>query len=288
MTSHPQPVQVQKSFTDAGEAVSYLKHLYQEATKYLCHAFSDALENGAPVGRVRAFYPEIRLTTTSYARVDTRLSFGHVTDPGTYATTITRPDLFESYLCQQIGLLIENHGLPIEIGPSQTPIPVHFAVANDSSISIPQQAASTFNLRDAFDVPDLSTTNDDIVNGYAVPQDGVSPLAPFTAQRVDYSLARLAHYTATNAEHFQNFVLFTNYQFYVAEFEAYARKMLDDPSSGYTSFVSTGNAEITKGDEPLAAAEKMPQMPTYHLKRCLLYTSPSPRDRQKSRMPSSA
>ena len=267
MTSHPQPVQVQKSFTDAGEAVSYLKHLYQEATKYLCHAFSDALENGAPVGRVRAFYPEIRLTTTSYARVDTRLSFGHVTDPGTYATTITRPDLFESYLCQQIGLLIENHGLPIEIGPSQTPIPVHFAVANDSSISIPQQAVSTFNLRDAFDVPDLSTTNDDIVNGYAVPQDGVSPLAPFTAQRVDYSLARLAHYTATNAEHFQNFVLFTNYQFYVAEFEAYARKMLDDPSSGYTSFVSTGNAEITKGDEPLAAAEKMPQMPTYHLKR---------------------
>ncbi|MEO9518577.1 MAG: AMP nucleosidase [Paracoccaceae bacterium] len=267
MTSHPKPMQVHKSFTDAGEAVSYLKRLYQEATKYLCHAFSDALENGAPDGRVRAFYPEIRLTTTSYARVDTRLSFGHVTDPGTYATTITRPDLFETYLCQQIGLLIENHGLPIEIGPSTTPIPVHFAVANDSSITIPQQAASAFNLRDAFDVPDLSTTNDDIVNGYAVPQDGVSPLAPFTAQRVDYSLARLAHYTATNAEHFQNFVLFTNYQFYVAEFEAYARKMLDDPSSGYTSFVSTGNAEITKGDEPLAAAEKMPQMPTYHLKR---------------------
>ncbi|MEO9821976.1 MAG: AMP nucleosidase [Paracoccaceae bacterium] len=267
MTSHPQPVQVHKNFTDAGEAVSYLKRLYQEATKYLCHAFSDALENGAPKGRVRAFYPEIRLTTTSYARVDTRLSFGHVTDPGTYATTITRPDLFESYLCQQIGLLIENHGLPIEIGPSTTPIPVHFAVANDSSITVPQQAASAFNLRDAFDVPDLSTTNDDIVNGYAVPQDGVSPLAPFTAQRVDYSLARLAHYTATNAEHFQNFVLFTNYQFYVAEFEAYARKMLDDPSSGYTSFVSTGNAEITKGDELLAAAEKMPQMPTYHLKR---------------------
>ncbi|MEO9894840.1 MAG: AMP nucleosidase [Paracoccaceae bacterium] len=267
MTSHPQPVQVHKNFTDASEAVAYLKRLYQEATKYLCHAFSDALENGAPEGRVRAFYPEIRLTTTSYARVDTRLSFGHVTDPGTYATTITRPDLFESYLCQQIGLLIENHGLPIEIGPSTTPIPVHFAVANDSSITVPQQAASAFNLRDAFDVPDLSTTNDDIVNGYAVPQDGVSPLAPFTAQRVDYSLARLAHYTATNAEHFQNFVLFTNYQFYVAEFEAYARKMLDDPSSGYTSFVSTGNAEITKGDEPLAAAEKMPQMPTYHLKR---------------------
>ena len=267
MTAHPKPLQVHQDFTDATEAVAYLKRLYLEATEYLCRAFSDALENGAPEGRVRAFYPELRLTTTSYARVDTRLSFGHVTDPGTYATTITRPDLFENYLCQQIGLLIENHGLPIKVGPSSTPIPVHFAVANDSSISIPQQGAASFNLRDVFDVPDLSTTNDDIVNGLAVPHDGVSPLAPFTAQRVDYSLARLAHYTATDAEHFQNFVLFTNYQFYVAEFEAYARKMLDDPSSGYTSFVSTGNAEITKGDEPLAAAEKMPQMPTYHLKR---------------------
>ncbi len=267
MTAHPRPIQVQKSFSDASEAVAYLKELYQDATTYLCSAFSEALENGAPDAPVRAYYPEIRLTTKSYARVDTRLSFGHVTEPGTYATTVTRPDLFESYLCQQIGLLIENHGLPIEIGPSTTPIPVHFAVANDSSISIPQQGAASFTLRDVFDVPDLSTTNDDIVNGMAKQEDGVSSLAPFTAQRVDYSLARLAHYTATNAEHFQNYVLFTNYQFYVAEFEAYARKMLDDPSSGYTSFVSTGNAEITRGDQPLEAADKLPQMPTYHLKR---------------------
>jgi AMP nucleosidase len=45
-----------------------------------------------------------------------------------------------------------------------------------------------------------------------------SPLAPFTAQRIDYSLHRLSHYTANTPQHFQNFVLFTNYQFYIDEF----------------------------------------------------------------------
>ncbi|MFV2033878.1 MAG: AMP nucleosidase, partial [Halocynthiibacter sp.] len=57
------------------------------------------------------------------------------------------------------------------------------------------------------------------------------------------------------------------YQFYVAEFEAYARKMLADADSGYTSFVSTGNVEITDTQAEIAAPEKLPQMPTYHLKR---------------------
>jgi AMP nucleosidase len=125
-----------------------------------------------------------------------------------------------------------------------------------------------FSLRDVFDVPDLSTTNDDIVNGTrTVNDDGSMPLAPFTAQRVDYSLARLAHYTATDAAHFQNHVLFTNYQFYVDEFEAYARAALADKSLGYTGFVATGNQEITSPDGLIIQPTKMPQMPTYHLKR---------------------
>ncbi|MEL6617357.1 MAG: AMP nucleosidase [Pseudomonadota bacterium] len=254
-------------FHDPNAAVTHLQALYTEAAEFLCEQFMHAMEHGAPEGRIRAYYPEIRFTTSTYAQVDTRLSFGHVSAPGTYATTVTRPDLFENYLVQQIGLLIENHGQPVEIGYSNTPMPVHFAVANDPDITVPQQGAATFTLRDVFDVPDLSNTNDDIVNGTHEPKDGIGPLAPFTAQRIDYSLARLSHYTATDARHFQNHVLFTNYQFYVAEFEAYARQQLDDPNSGYTSFVSTGNAEITASDQELPTSPKTPQMPTYHLKR---------------------
>jgi hypothetical protein len=62
--------------------------------------------------------PEIRITTTTYSQVDTRLAFGHVAEPGTYMTTVTRPDLFGNYLTQQIGLLIQNHGVPVYVGPS--------------------------------------------------------------------------------------------------------------------------------------------------------------------------
>ncbi len=256
-----------EEFHSAEAAVARLEELYATATSFLCKRFSHVLADGAPAHRIRAFYPEIRLTTTSFAQVDTRLSFGHVAIPGTHAATVTRPDLFRNYLSQQIALLIRNHTQPVVIGASNTPIPVHFAVANDASITVPQEGATDFTLRDVFDVPDLSTTNDDIVNGTHVPSDGVGPLAPFTAQRIDYSLARLSHYTATDPVYFQNHVLFTNYQFYVEEFEAYARAQLADPNSGYTAFVSTGNARITDADATIEQPLKLPQMPSYHLTR---------------------
>lgn len=260
--------QTAEAFSDPSAAVERLCALYDTATKFLCAKFSQAVGLSAPTAHYRAYYPEIRITTTSYAQVDSRLSFGHVAGPGTYVATITRPDLFRNYLEQQIKLLIENHGVDVWIGPSQTPMPVHFAVANDPSITVPQDGVMAFTLRDVFDVPDLATTNDAIVNGVAGPnEDGSDHLAPFTAQRIDYSLARLEHYTATAPVHFQNHVLFTNYQFYVAEFEAYARQMLADPKSGYTSFVSTGGHVLTDPEGNIPEVSKIPQMPTYHLTR---------------------
>ena len=256
------------SYTDAAEAVDRLEVLYNDATSFLSQHFSASVTGAKPATRIRAFYPEIRLTVSSHIKTDSRLAFGHVASPGTYATTITRPDLFRNYLIQQISLLMQNHGVSVQIGYSDTPIPVHFAVAGNPAVSVPQEGVLEFSLRDVFDVPDLATTNDDIVNGTRTHNaDGSQPLAPFTAQRVDYSLARLSHYTATDPTHFQNHVLFTNYQFYVDEFEAYARITLADEDSGYTSFVATGNQEITTPDGVIMPSTKTPQMPTYHLKR---------------------
>ncbi|MEZ5868929.1 AMP nucleosidase [Defluviimonas denitrificans] len=257
-----------EGFLDAKAAVQRLEELYTLATEYLVENFARTIGGERPATRYRAFYPEVRLTMTSHATADSRLSFGHVAVPGTYAATITRPDLFRQYLIQQLDLLIRNHGVPVIVGPSTTPIPVHFAVAAATSLAVPQDGVLDFPLRDYFDVPDLSTTNDDIVNGTARPMpDGSGHLAPFTAQRVDYSLARLAHYTATDPVHFQNHVLFTNYQFYVDEFEAFARKALGDPGAGYTAFIGPGNAKITTPDGDLGQLPRLPQMPTYHLKR---------------------
>ncbi|MBK5927590.1 AMP nucleosidase [Rhodobaculum claviforme] len=256
-----------EAFGDAAAAVARLREIYARATDHLAEGFARTMAQGHPVARYRAFYPEVRLTTTSYAAADSRLSFGHVTEPGSYATTVTRPDLFAGYLEQQIALLLRNHGVPVVVGASDTPIPIHFALAGRAEFAIPQDGGA-FSLRDVFDVPDLATTNDDIVNGERLRHpDGTMPLALFTAQRIDYSLARLAHYTATDAEHFQNHVLFTNYQFYVDEFEAFARAALDDPDSGYTSFVGPGNAVIGRGDAPLPTPARLPQMPAYHLTR---------------------
>jgi len=254
------------AFSDARQAVSHLQALYDQATDFLADSFRTAIADGTPRARYRAFYPELRLTTSTYDQPDSRLAFGYVPEPGTYATTITRPDLFRNYLEQQIELLLKNHNQPVMVGFSDTPIPLHFAMAGRDDVAMAGELS--FTLRDIFDVPDLSITNDDIVNGEGVRNaDGSVPLAPFTAQRVDYSLARLAHYTATDPEHFQNHVLFTNYQFYVDEFEAYARQVLADPESGYTAFVAPGNAVLTDPQAQIPHLSRLPQMPTYHLKR---------------------
>ena len=259
-----------QSFRDAREAVDELRRLYREATTYLRKNFSAAVAGGMPDCRYRAFYPELRIVTTSFARTDSRLSFGHVAEPGHYAATITRPDLFANYLEQQIGLLLCSHEVPVTVGYSATPIPIHFAVMDDSDLTVPQDGVLPFLMRDVFDVPDLETTNDAIVNGVGFTyEDGARPLAPFTAQRVDYSLARLAHYTATMPEDFQNHILFTNYQFYVDEFVAYGRDALRDPETGYEALVGPMDQRITADDPdaPMVDPPKMPQMPTYHLTR---------------------
>ncbi len=252
---------------DPAEAVARLEALHATHTAYLRRRLGEVLAGRRPTARYRAFYPEIRLTVTSHARVDSRLSFGHVSEPGTYATTITRPDLFRGYLTHQIGLLVRNHDVPVTVRVSETPIPIHFALG-DSLPDAATEGALDFPLRDVFDAPDIAGINDDIVNGdeFHYP-DGARPLAPFTAQRVDYSLARLRHYTATSPEHFQNHILFTNYQFYVDEFVAYGRRQLADPASGYTALVGPGDRTLEPQGADPALPARLPQMPAWHLKR---------------------
>ena len=84
--------------------------------------------------RVRATYPFVRIMISTHARLDSRLSYGFVAGPGVHETTVTRPDLFRAYLTEQIRLLIENHGVPVEIGESSEPIPIHFAYRRDINV----------------------------------------------------------------------------------------------------------------------------------------------------------
>ena len=260
---------IRQSFTDAKAAVKALQVLYERNTEFLRASFNGLAEGGPVDRRYRAFYPEIGVSVASYDQIDTRLAYGHMPSPGQYSTTVTRPDLFENYLVEQLRLIIRNHGVPVTVSESETPIPIHFAFLEGSYVEASVADKIKRPLRDLFDVPDLNGTDDHIVNGTLEPGIGdPMPLAPFTAQRIDYSLHRLAHYTATSPAHFQNFVLFTNYQFYIDEFCAYARDLMARGGDGYESFIEPGNLVTPAGaDKPLdgVALGRMPQMPAYHL-----------------------
>ena len=123
-----------EAFTNATAAVARLDEIYERNTAFLRDCFG-AHANGEAIGtRVRATYPFVRITTMSHARLDSRLSYGFVAGPGVYETTVTRPDLFRAYFTEQIKLLIENHAVPVEIGKSNEPIPIHFAYRRDINI----------------------------------------------------------------------------------------------------------------------------------------------------------
>ena len=256
-------------FNNAREAVDALKALYVRNTKFLRDSFMSLSDTGFIDRRFRAYYPEISITTNSYSEIDSRQAYGHVPNPGQFATTISRPDLFESYLIEQLKLIMRNHGVPVTIGESRTPIPLHFAFLEGTYVDGSIADKIKRPIRDIFDVPDLEGTDDHIANGTLELQpEDTRPLAPFTAQRVDYSLHRLSHYTATSPHHFQNFVLFTNYQFYVDEFCAHARDCMAKGGEGYTAFIEPGNVMTPAGESsPLTGAvpPRLPQMPAYHL-----------------------
>ena len=256
-----------QSFTDPAEAVAALRQLYDRNTQFLRDCFAGIA--GEPASRrFRAFYPEIGVTTPSFALTDSRYAYGHVYEPGLYTTTITRPDLFETYLLEQIRLIMRNHGVPVTVAESETPIPLHFAFLEGTHVDGSIADRLKRPLRDVFDVPDLNATDDLIANGTYEPAPGEPmPLAPFTAQRIDYSLHRLSHYTATSPTHFQNFVLFTNYQFYIDEFCAHARDLMAQGGGGYEAFVEPGNVVTLAGESEPSGTPlgRLPQMPAYHL-----------------------
>lgn len=259
-----------KSFSDASEAVDELIRLYDISAQFLRAAFTEYLAGNLSEGKHRAYYPEIRFENSTFERVDSRLSYGHVDKPGLYTTTVTQPALFRGYLIHQIKLLINNHKEPVAIGFSNVQIPLHFALEAGSPLAVkrPQQLSTA--LRDAFDVPDIAHVNDYIVNGTQETFEGLAmPLAPFPAQRIDYSLHRLLHYSGTAPEHFQNYVLFTNYQFYIDEFCRTAKDLMASGDSRYSAFVEPGNMVTLTGDTQISSGDapaRQPQMPAYHLK----------------------
>jgi AMP nucleosidase len=160
-----------------------------------------------------------------------------------------------------------DYGAKVEVGPSMQEIPFPYVL---DGADLPLGALTPLELGRYFPSTNLSHIGDELVDGLWDPQSSPHrPLALFDALRTDFSLARLRHYTGTPPEHFQAYILFTNYHRYVDEFVRFAAAKLEE-SDAYEGLSCAGGAMIRRGTPNAGAAVsdsawRRHQMPAYHL-----------------------
>ena len=164
---------------------------------------------------------------------------------------------------EQLQAVARDHLIEIEVGQSTAEIPFPYAIDGLDMQDVPPAALAAI-----LPTTELALVGDRISDGSWRGNDGYKPLAHFDALRTDFSLARLNHYTGTPPEHFQRYVLFTNYHRYVDAFASWAREQLASDSR-FTAFSAAGGAYFERGATPEGEvaddAWRRHQMPAYHL-----------------------
>lgn len=232
--------------------------------EYINHSIlpdDDARANGLFV------YPQLSVSWdgADHKALKTR-AWGRFTHAGCYTTTITNPKLFRAYLLEQLTSLYQDYGAHISVGLSQHEIPYPYVI-DGSALTLDRSMSA--GLTRHFPTTELSQIGDETADGLFHPTEH-HPLSHFDARRVDFSLARLRHYTGTPVDHFQPYVLFTNYTRYVDEFVSWGCSQILDPDSPYIALSCAGGIWITADTEaPEQAisdlAWKKHQMPAWHL-----------------------
>jgi AMP nucleosidase len=214
-------------------------------------------------------YPELRLTydpqgpTPPLAR-----AFAKLTEPGVYAITVTQPEFFRGYLLSQLKQIAADYDVGIDVRPSTSEIPYPYVMDHAHEIDAEKLPPAEFARW--FPTPQLKNIGDEVLDGELwADDDGVMPLSLFDAQRVDFSLQRLKHYTGTPYDHVQRYILFTNYHRYVDHFVEWAAERLKQPGR-YTHLSAPGGIMIdgkTQNAAQLVAEGpwRRHQMPAYHL-----------------------
>jgi AMP nucleosidase len=242
-----------------------LKEAYQRQTQ---QARTTLFPENSPLGHRSYPYLGIYVSNCDPTLLQSHGLFSH---PGFYGSTITQPVLYETYLHQQLSLLMQAHRLVVVVGISNRPIAVSFLPRIPVGLEVVDGGCSNFPPRFEEHLPSLHNIVEDPSSEGNDDWSALKtkPLGLFSAERTDYSLARLQHYCGTSANQFQNFVLLTNYPHYVDSFFAYAR----DPgrlAQGYTSWAGpldqwsplTGNLSDDYRDNGRGF-----QMPAYHLQK---------------------
>ena len=251
-----------------------LQEIYDTSAARLRQALSAFVRDGIhPVASARAdgcfAYPELRIHyDPSAPPPPLSRAYARLNQPGLYASSVARPALFRDYLTEQLEHLVQDYGVTVSVGRSPSEIPYPYVLdGGDADLG----GIAAAELAHWFPSTELVHIGDEVVDGLWQPRPGdPRPLALFDGPRTDFSLARLRHYTGTPPEHFQHFVLFTNYVRYVDEFVGFAIAALRSPDSPYTGLSvpggTFGHGDLTDAEAQIAAGNwRKYQMPAYHL-----------------------
>jgi AMP nucleosidase len=256
------------------EAVAALEQLYAEASDALrtsIEHFLDTHEPPTPADRARFRYPELRVDyAPDGVTPANRRAYAKFPAPGAYATTVTHPAAFRDYLLEQLRPLADEYRATISVGASPLEIPYPYVFERGDEFG--RGGVTAVELARFFPTPELSAVGDEVADGLWEQRAGEPrPLALFDAVRVDFSLRRFVHYTGTEWQSAQHWILLTNYHRYVDQFIAWGLKQLQEDGP-YDRLVLPGGVTITRGtphDEALALAATSLwhrfQMPAYHL-----------------------
>ncbi|MGZ8310934.1 MAG: AMP nucleosidase [Allosphingosinicella sp.] len=260
---------------DIPDLIDQLCAIYDEAVASQRSALALYLKSGeGPDPRARAeglfAYPQLRIRFDRMLPTDfPSRAYGRLNQPGVYASSIARPRLFRKYLREQLELLVSDYEVEISVGRSADEIPYSYVL--DGSEDLPLEEGRAAELSRTFPTPELVQIGDEIADGmWDYGSRPERPLSLFDGPRVDFSLARLRHYTGTPANHVQRYVLFTNYVRYVDEFVRWAVDELNAEDSPYEALSASGGVFVTR-DTPEAEAKvqqggwRRHQMPAYHL-----------------------
>ncbi|MGL4729118.1 MAG: AMP nucleosidase, partial [Bosea sp. (in: a-proteobacteria)] len=261
------------------EAIDRLDALHRKAVTSLRTALERFVAGGAPptsAERATFRYPELRVTYEDHRRhASSRKAYVKFAEPGIYATTVTQPAHFAGYLAAELGPLVADFGVTLEVGVSDQEIPYPYVLHGGDELALGD--LSVADLARHFPVPNLAAVGDEVADGlWDFSRDAPRPLMLFDAARTDYSLKRLVHYTGTDWRSIQPWILLTNYHRYVDQFVRHAIEMLRADAS-YVALVAPGvtitrkEAHDSAGEDAvqrvMGAAWHRHQMPGYHLMR---------------------
>ncbi|MEL6857350.1 MAG: AMP nucleosidase [Pseudomonadota bacterium] len=253
--------------------IDELEKLYTTSVNALCDALQAYLKDGkTPDPKARAAgafcYPELIIHyNPDGPPPPISRAFGKMSEPGTYASTVTQPEFYRRYLTEQLEPLLRDYEVEVEVGLSTAEIP--YAYVWDQGQASGLDEISPADLAKWFPSPQLSDIGDEIADGELFEPFDNRPLALFDAPRTDFSLKRLQHYTGTPIAHFQRYLLFTNYHRYVDAFVEWGLEQLGNDSRYEQLSVAGGlvvDADTENAAEKIANAPwRRFQMPAYHL-----------------------